>query len=155
MTDDSRDARALAPFIGRWALEMQLPDSPPLAGWATFEWLLGRRFVVQRIGADHPDAPESYCILAPDTRSAAGYVQHYFDSRGVVRTYLMHLDGPDWTLTRTTPDFSPLDFAQRWTGRFSDDGATITGRWETGTSDGTDWQLDFGLTYRRIEERGI
>jgi hypothetical protein len=151
MSDDIRDAADLARFIGRWAVEMELPGTPPLAGWATFEWLLGHRFVVQRTGADHPDAPESHSILAADTRRGAGYVQHYFDSRGVVRTYVMDVDDPDWTLARTAPDFSPLDFAQRWTGRFSDDGRTITGRWETGTPEGTGWRLDFGLTYRRVD----
>ena len=152
MTDDIRDCRGLARFIGRWAVEMELPDAPPLAGLATFEWLLGHQFVVQRTTADHPDAPESHAIIAPDTHRASGYVQHYFDSRGVVRTYVMDVDGLDWTLTRTTPDFSPLDFAQRWTGRFSDDGRTITGRWETSSPEATDWRLDFVLTYRRVDE---
>ena len=47
-----------------------------------------------------------------------------------------------------SPDFSPLDFAQRFTGTFSDDGDSITGRWET-SSDGADWQSDFTLHYRR------
>ncbi|MET0764823.1 MAG: hypothetical protein ABWY29_08155 [Blastococcus sp.] len=63
----------------------------------------------------------------------------------------MDVDGPDWTLSRTTPDFTPLDFAQRWVGRFSDDGETITGRWET-SPDGIEWQLDFHLTYRRARK---
>jgi hypothetical protein len=57
-------------------------------------------------------------------------------------------DGPDWTLTRTAPEFTPLDFAQRWTGRFSNDGGMITGQWETSPAGG-EWQLDFHLTYRR------
>src|SRR4051794_31716209 len=151
MTDDIRDARDLSRFIGRWAVEMQLPGSPPLAGWTTFEWLLGHRFVVQRTSAEHPDAPDSHSILAADARRPTGYVQHYFDSRGVVRTYVMDVDAADWTLTRTAPDFSALDFAQRWTGRFGDDDRTITGRWETGSRDGTDWRLDFELLYRRVD----
>src|SRR5689334_2201771 len=133
MTDDARD---LARFIGRWTVTMEAPGAPALEGWTTFEWLLGDRFVVQRAGADHPDAPESHMIIAPDPGRPAGYVQHYFDSRGVVRVYAMELDGPAWTLTRTTADFSPLAFAQRWTGRFADDGRTITGRWETAEPDG-------------------
>ena len=83
---------------------------------------------------------------------AAGYVQHYFDSRGVVRLYEMDVDGSEWTLTRVAPDFSPLDFAQRWLGRFSDDGDTIEGRWET-SPDGREWELDFTLTYRRAGGR--
>jgi hypothetical protein len=52
----------------------------------------------------------------------------------------MDVDGPDRTRTRTAPDFTPLDFAQRWTGRFSDDGGMITGQWETSPAGG-EWQL--------------
>ena len=48
----------------------------------------------------------------------------------------------------TAPDFTPLDCAQRWTGRFSDDGGMITGQWETSPAGG-EWQLDFHLAYRR------
>jgi hypothetical protein len=51
-------------------------------------------------------------------------------------------------MNRTTADFTPLDFAQRWTSRFGEDGDTITGQWET-SPDGHEWRLDFRLTYRR------
>ena len=48
-----------------------------------------------------------------------------------------------------TPDFSPLDFAQRFTGTFSDDGQTIAGDWEI-AHDGSTWEHDFDLTYVRV-----
>jgi hypothetical protein len=146
--DDQRDARDLGRFVGSWDVDFDLPGMPTVRGRTTFDWLLGHRFLVQQAGADHPEAPDGHMIIAADLRRSSGYVQHYFDSRGVVRTYEMDVDGPDWTLIRTTPDFTPLDFAQRWVGRFSDDGETITGRWET-SPDGVAWQLDFHLTYRR------
>ena len=104
--------------------------------------------MVQRSGADHPDAPGGHSILAPDGNRPGGYLQHYFDSRGVVRLYEMGFDGRTWTLTRRAPDFSPLDFAQRYTGELSHDGDTIAGAWET-APEGEDWRLDFRLTYRR------
>jgi hypothetical protein len=47
------------------------------------------------------------------------------------------------------PDFTPLDFWQRFTGEFSADGRTITGRWET-SQDGSTWEQDFDLTYRKV-----
>ena len=50
---------------------------------------------------------------------------------GVARLYAMTLDAGTWTLLRESPDFSPLDFAQRFTGTFSDDGDTIRGTWES------------------------
>jgi hypothetical protein len=117
-------------------------------GTSTFGWLLGHRFLVQRAQTDHPQAPDSEMIIAPDPALPGGYRAHYFDSRGVVRLYEMTFDGRDWTLVRTKPDFTPLDFAQRYVGTFSEDGATITGRWEA-SPDGSDWQPDFELTYRR------
>lgn len=54
-----------------------------------------------------------------------------------------------WTLLRQFPDFTPLDFSQRFTARFRPDGNTIFGTWETG--DGSSWKKDFDLTYARIK----
>jgi hypothetical protein len=61
---------------------------------------------------------------------------------------VMSLEDGVWTLRREAPDFSPLDFAQRYTGTFSDDGTTIEGRWEI-AHDGSTWEHDFDLTYVR------
>jgi hypothetical protein len=38
---------------------------------------------------------------------------------------------------------------QRFTGEFSGDGRTISGRWET-SQDGSTWEHDFDLIYRRV-----
>jgi hypothetical protein len=54
-----------------------------------------------------------------------------------------------WTLLRDSPDFSPLEFWQRFTGEFSADARTISGRWET-SKDGSTWEHDFDLTYRKL-----
>ena len=40
-------------------------------------------------------------------------------------------------------------FPQRFTGRFEDDGDTIVGRWEK-AEDGTSYETDFDLIYRRV-----
>jgi hypothetical protein len=53
-----------------------------------------------------------------------------------------------WTLTRESPDFTPLDFRQRFTGTFSDDGNVISGAWEK-AAHGSGWEHDFGLIYRK------
>jgi hypothetical protein len=71
--------------------------------------------------------------------------QHYFDSRGVKRIYEMTLRDGVWTLWRDAPD----PFPQRFTGTFSDDGRTISGRWEK-LEDGSTWETDFDLTYRKV-----
>ena len=130
----------LEPFVGEWSL--------PGDGRTVFEWLPGGQFLVQRWEVPIPDVPDGIAIIGLD-RSRRTYLQHYFDSRGVARVYEMGFAGGVWTLRRESADFSPLDFAQRFTGAFSDDGATITGRWES-SSDGSTWAHDFDLTYTRI-----
>ena len=68
---------------------------------------------------------------------------------GVARLYAMTFDGSAWQLSRTSPDFFPLDFSQRYVGSLSAGGDTIEGRWET-SKDGSEWELDFHLVYRRV-----
>ena len=66
----------------------------------------------------------------------------------MVRLYAMSSADGAWTLTRESPDFTTLDFRQRFTGTFSTDGNTISGAWESGRDNG-EWERDFALTYRR------
>jgi hypothetical protein len=56
----------------------------------------------------------------------------------------MSLDGGVWKLWRDGPPFS-----QRFAGTFSDDGKTITGRWEV-SEDGKTWKTDFALIYTKV-----
>jgi hypothetical protein len=52
-----------------------------------FEWALDRQFLLQHTKAPHP-APDSLAIISFDAGQEA-YIQHNFDSRGVVRVYAM------------------------------------------------------------------
>ena len=147
------DIVRLAPLIGEWSVEASFPSatsqpgqSSP-AGRATFEWTLDEQFLLQRVEIPHPDAPDSLAIIGYDPTTGA-YTQHYFDSRGVARVYAMGFEDGVWTLLREAPDFTPLNFAQRFTGTLSGDGHSITGRWETG--DGQVWSHDFDLEYTRV-----
>jgi hypothetical protein len=153
-------------FSGRWALEASFPgdrpaapddpaDSqaraggdPAAAAQSVFEWALDGRYLMQRTEIQVPGAPDSLAIVSWD-EAAGAYTQHYFDSRGVTRLYAMSFGDGRWELLRDSPDFSPLDFAQRFTGRFSADGSTIEGAWEK-SFDGSTWEHDFQLTYRRL-----
>lgn len=49
------------------------------------------------------------------------------DARGVARLYVVEIADGLWTLKRTEADFTPLDFAQRFTGERHGD--RIDGRW--------------------------
>lgn len=142
----------LEKFIGNWDLEavfVRAPIEDDVGARASFEWTLDGAFLLERSEIDHPDAPNGLVLIAPNADDD-GYTQHYFDSRGVVRIYEMTFDGHVWTLTREKPDFSPLDFSQRYTGTFSDDGRAIHGTWEI-SLDGKTWEKDFDLNYTRAD----
>ena len=60
-------------------------------------------------------------------------------------------DGPPWPgEARATIEWhdSGAHLVQRFTATISDDGDTITGRWEK-APDGRTWETDFHLTYRK------
>jgi hypothetical protein len=144
----SRTLEPLTPLVGEWRLLAAFGDEPPadVGARVTFEWLPGGRFLGQRWEVPIPEAPDGIAIIGPDPRREGSYLQHYFDSRGVARVYRMSLEGGVWKLWRDEPDLSPLDFSQRFTGTFSNDGQTIAGAWEI-CHDGTTWEHDFDLTY--------
>ncbi len=156
-TDESTRTAALEQLdvlLGTWSIEAHFPGVPSsgVGGQTTFERALDGAFVVERSEVEHPDAPNGLAIIAFDPDTGA-YRQHYFDSRGVVRLYAMQLRDGVWTLLRDSADFTPLEFSQRFTGTFSDDGDRIDCRWEI-APDHTTWELDFELTYRRIDAPG-
>lgn len=91
----SATAPALAPLenlVGEWETEMTHVSFPDLTihGKATFEWLEGGHFLLQRAQTDHPDFPDSLAIIGEPSMELAGrshipLTVQYFDSRGVHR----------------------------------------------------------------------
>jgi hypothetical protein len=144
----SEELDALDPFLGRWRMIPSFAPNPADFPHAltTFEWLAGRRFLIQRWEVDHPDAPDGIAIIGTDSAKSA-YLQHYFDSRGVARVYNMSLTDNVWTLQRIAE--SP-DFSQRFSGGFSEDGRSIVGSWESSNDKGSSWAPDFDLTYTKV-----
>jgi hypothetical protein len=139
----------LEALVGEWSLEARFPGAPPsdARGRLVFEWMAGERFLVERWEVPVPEAPDGLAIIGFD-EGRRTFLQHYFDSRGVARVYGMSLEGGEWKLWRDEPDFSPLNFRQRFSGTFSDDGQTIAGAWER--TEGEDFVHDFDLVYTRI-----
>ena len=151
MTETRSDGstEALAPFVGAWKLLAAFEDEAPadIGARASFEWLAGEQFLIERWEVPLPEAPDGVAVIGCDGKNGS-YYQLYTDERDVQRIYEMSLDNGVWKLWRDEPDFSPLDFAQRFSGTFSADGETIEGRWEI-CHDGTTWERDFDLTYKR------
>jgi hypothetical protein len=145
----SNAVESLGTLVGKWTMEVSFPGAPP-AGGATleFEWLAGERFLIQRWEVPVPEAPDGIAIIGYDPLRGT-LLQHYFDSRGIARIYEMSLGNGVWKLERRKEDFSPLDFSQRYTGRFKDDGKVIEGTWEI-SHDHSSWEKDFDLTYTRV-----
>src|SRR5438067_6318054 len=73
------------------------------------------------------------------------YFQLYSDDRGVCRVYEMSIGDGEWKLWREGAPFS-----QRFTATITEDGETISGRWEK-AEDGTNYTTDFYLTYVRVK----
>lgn len=134
----------LSALVGEWDLTVDLPGAEHVVGHVACEAM--GDVLVQRTTVPAPEAPDSCCVVV--TADDGSLVQHYFDSRGVARLYAMTFDGRTWTLERSKPDFSPLEFHQRYIGTVSDGGSTITGEWQS-SRDGQQWTRDFGLVHTR------
>ena len=152
MADQAKEtAGKLRPFIGEWALEMVPAGGEPsgdVGARASFEWLPGEQWLIQRWTVPIPEAPDGIAIIGYD-QGRGTLLQHYFDSRGVARVYEMTLENGVWTLERTKGDFSPYEFAQRFEGRFSEDGKRIEGTWLI-AEDEQNYKKDFDLNYIRV-----
>ncbi|HEX2370731.1 MAG TPA: hypothetical protein VHM94_16010 [Acidimicrobiia bacterium] len=141
----------LGRLAGTWEFEPFVEDRSAGKGRATFEWIEGEEFLLERTVAEWTDP--GWVENAPKTtRSVIGFddttlevTQLYSDDRGVTRIYRGTLIDDHWRLERAAPDFH-----QRFVGEFVDGGQTIDGRWES-SPDGTAWELDFPVTYRRSE----
>jgi hypothetical protein len=87
-------------------------------------------------------APDAIWLIGRD-ESTPNYSVLYYDNRKVSRVYEMSFSDGAWKMWRNSPGFS-----QRFEGKFSKDGNTITARWEK-SSDGSTWEHDFDVVYTR------
>ena len=157
MTDDPT-LEQLNRLVGSWTTEATHPAMPGVVvhGATTIEWLEGNRFLIYRARTDHPNFPDALAIIGHmesdrvdrasrevAVGSESSLRMHYFDSRGVFRVYETSIADASWRIWRDAPGFS-----QRFTGRLTDGGDTIVGRWEL-RQDDVNWADDVAITYRR------
>jgi hypothetical protein len=137
---------ALEPFdalIGTWATEAKhrLVDEV-VPGDATFEWLEGGHFLIQRSHSDHELFPDGISVIgAPE--SGDGLVMEYFDSRGVRRTYDISLEDGVLRIWRDAPGFD-----QRYEATLAPD--EFEGVFQLAETPG-EWVDDLTVTYRRVK----
>jgi len=151
MTERTRHAAldAFGVVVGEWEMTAEFPGMDPVGGaTATFEWMEGGMLLVQRWQVPIPEAPDGIAVYGYD-EGRGSVLQHYFDTRGVVRLYEASIEGGTWTLERRTGDFSPLEFGQRFIGKIAGDGTTIEGTWQI-ADDNETFEKDFEMTYRKV-----
>ena len=132
-------------LIGEWTMELTHPMVPDTVvhGRTTYGWLEGGRFVIQRAVNEHPDFPDSLCVIGV-MEGDDDLSMQYFDSRGVHRVYAIGFDGRELTTERNAPGF-----AQRASATLSDDGSTLSGAGELNQDD-QGYEDDLAFTYRRV-----
>ena len=137
--------KELEVLVGEWKIEAGRPGGPLWPGEArvTFEWHDSRAHLVERWTVEMPEAPDGVAIIGCDGANGT-YFQLYSDDRGVCRVYEMSIGDGEWRLWREGEPF-----AQRFVGRFSEDGNAIEGRWEL-AEDGASWDIDFEATYTKL-----
>ena len=73
----------LAVFVGEWSMAPHFKNGPPadVGAHGVFEWMPGKRFLIQRWELPTPEAPDGIAIIGADPESDGNFLQHYFDSR--------------------------------------------------------------------------
>jgi hypothetical protein len=133
---------ALEPLVGDWEVHLAFPpesDLDEIRGYTTFTWTLGGAFLMMTSSGEDPAVPRVVALIGT---KGDGYLQYYFDSRGVVRQYDMTFSGGVWTLER-----DDADFAQSFRAELDEDGSEMRGTWRR-TEKGA-WIHDFDITYTR------
>lgn len=145
------DMRKLDVLVGEWEMWALGRRVGPLR--SVFDWQENGAFLVQRTDVTPESAmPEEWDGHAPfPTVTTTGYDESagefttlYADGRGVARVYGTSMTDGVWRQWRAAPGFH-----QRFTGTLEEAGDTITGGWEW-SSDGSEWQSDFDMTYKRV-----
>ena len=141
--------KELAVLAGDWDMELSnasfLPDpSAIVMGKLSVEWRGWGAFLGLYMGSQPGDVPDATWLVGRD-ESLPDYVVLYYDNRQVSRVYGMSFADRTWKMWRSAPGFS-----QRFEGRLSADGDTITAHWEK-SSDGENWEHDFDVRYSRLK----
>ena len=131
----------LEPLIGEWTSSSK--TYPEGRGHMTVAPTAEGKFLRVDSRIEDERFPESTQIVGCDDSSDECTVL-YYDSRGVYRVYRMSFIEGEWRSWRYAPGFN-----QRYIGKISEDGRTITGRWEM-SEDGKHWKVDFDLNYEKI-----
>ena len=141
MTEGDSSLEGFDVLIGTWDVEATHPEyDGVLKGTATFEWLEGGKFLIERSRNEIELFPDAISVIGPP-ETGDGLVMEYFDSRGVRRTYGVAMEDGALKIWRDNPEF-----AQRFAAPVAHD--EWGGTWELARTPG-EWKDDLAITYRR------
>jgi hypothetical protein len=130
-------------FVGEWDTEATHPKlEGTLRGRATYEWLTGRSFLIQRSESPPNTVPSSIAVIGGGDTPGT-WPMHYFDSRGIMRMYQLSFHGRVLKIWRDDPGF-----LQRSVGVFEDGERTLRLTWELAEDNGP-WKRDLDMIYHR------
>jgi hypothetical protein len=125
-------------LLGTWDISMHhVQMKEAVSGQQRYERVLDGAFVMLDWRFDHPDFPDALALLQDGAL-------HYFDVRGVSRTFELTLTGSGWTLLRKDADFwqrSAVDLVGP---------REMTGTGENSYDEGVTWEHDFDISYTRV-----
>ncbi len=118
------DLKSLDRLVGTWKV------SGGTEGIVTYEWMEGGFFLIQRVDLEQYGQKikgiEIIGHLQPFGEAPSADIKsRYYDTMGNTLDYVYELDGDTLTIWGGEKD-SPAHY----TGKFSDDGNTLTGAWE-------------------------
>jgi hypothetical protein len=137
----------LSGLVGEWetiGTHPYLPDMI-LHGHTSFNWIEGGAFLIMHSENDEEKIPSGIAIFGSD-EATGEFFMLYFDERKVSRKYEVSFQDNVFKWWRNDPEFS-----QRFTWELTDNGNTIIGKGEM-CKDGTTWEKDLELTYKRAKE---
>jgi hypothetical protein len=147
--------RRLNALVGEWDMLASVDGRPTARARAVFEPWEGGAFLIHRVDAAPSDfeipqiwvenSPFPITTIIAFDQPTQTFSYNYADARGVHRIYQMSMTDSTWSFWGQAGP----EWYQRFTGTFSADGRTITGRIEQSTDRST-WELDFDQTYTKI-----
>ena len=136
-------------FVGKWntvGLIKETAENPAvrMTGTDTYEWLPGNYVLLHKVDVSFGiERKQSMEVIGYDTSSGT-YRMHYFDPEGNSGSMEAREQNGSWIF---------LSQSLRFSGKFSEDGKTLSGIWER-SSNGVSWMhwMDIKLT-KLIEGR--
>ena len=133
------DRVTLDELLGSWGISMRhVQMDGVVLGHQRYERVLGGAFVMLDWTYDHPDFPDALALLEEGAL-------HYFDARGVRRTFLLTFTSSGWTLLRKDADFWQRCAVVLHSPR------EMTGTGESSYDGGATWEHDYDISCTRVD----